>query len=201
MKNRDSLAFSLLEVMVAMAVLIVAIMGVLAALLASSQTQSHTRETEAAVRIINRQIAILQEMGYDAVRSDTGLKEFKDLVAKPLTGTGTERYDHFNETVFRSAGGGTRIEKAEYQLLTEAEATTLIPVDMDLDGTIDPTVDKYDLDRDGTAGEASGFGSGADQSDNTNYYLAPVRLRIWWKTKDKTRKIEFYTILYPKITS
>ncbi len=170
-RGRGRRTFSLIELVVATAVLTVALLGVLAAVAAAGRARQVTGETEAATRALQDLSEALRALGpaaaVDAAQAAPGWR--------PLDPADVAPGGPF-------AGLPTTTER-RVEVLDEAAATAALGL----------AAAPLDLDRDGTPGE-----EGAD-SAVADYRIAPLRLSVRWpQPGGGARQLDTLTVLYPR---
>jgi len=161
--RRSTLSFSLLEVMVAVAILLVAIMGTIGAMAVSSNLRVSTKQNELATQAVQQVLEQYRTKTLPNVITDANA----ELAGAPLYGASDEK---------ALGVGATR----NVYVLSEKETRLLLPTDTTYDGTIDAT-DTYDLDGDGTADENNGASTRADYVTAVSTGdIVPILIRIQW---------------------
>jgi len=191
--------FSLLEVMISMAILVVALFALLFALTSSSATRRQARVSSAVGQLI------LDRMEYcKSVGSLDLVTELSAAVASGEVGdftvTGTQEDFTITGT---SAGQPTQLRSARVvtDILDEATASLEMAVDLDGDGDlsdIDPD-DQYDLDGDLIKNE-SGFAADSASAGSflEDYDVFPVRITVTWTDNDnQLRSQQGWSVVYP----
>ncbi len=171
MRTPAKRSFTLVEVIVAVAILLIAIMGTIGAMAVSSNLRLSTKQNELATQALQEVLETYRGKDRPAIATDAAAE-----IAGAQLYTGTEE---------KALGvGATR----NVYLLSERECKILLPADLDYSGAIDdPNIaaellrddDAYDLDGDGTKNELH-----AD-SDRTTYHsstgrVIPILIRIQW---------------------
>lgn len=176
MMKRRTRGFTLLEVMIAVLVLVLAIFGVLAAINTSAISRQLSVDTERAAHIMQTELEKWRgfptniaaqgiwtavDSGGNANTPEASFSIGKDETGKPLLAKGV----------------------GVVRLLSEAEAETAFGLGA---GTLD-------LDGDGTNGEDDA------NSDRTQYQVVPLRITLTWTSISAgPRTAQTETILYPK---
>jgi len=176
---------TLIEVVVAAAVMAIAALAVMAAVASSSQLKQSTQATEAANRVLEDRVELL--------RAETEL----DQLATELTASAPAPFA-FAPTDAEIAPGGVyaglpKGTAGTIEILDENETQVTFGLDdgtVDLDG--DGAVDEVGLTTDSPPGDSS----------PTLYSILPLRLTLTWRTEaGKTLSQSVTTIVYPSDTT
>lgn len=178
MMRRRERAFSLLEIMMAMAVLAIAILGTIAAIASDGGVRSVTKETEIANRAIMRWVQHLRSRGVAGAAA-----EHRPLPGNPNAANPGLPGDPLGFLVGLPTGGaGASLRTV---VLCEADAQARFPMT--------PAQD-WDLDGDGVMNEPEGT------SDRAAYsILTPVEITVRWTPESggPEMRVTTYSMIYP----
>ena len=166
-------AFSMLEVLFSVAILSVAIFGVLAAVGANAQLRETTRASEAAAQFLRDHVDHYRSTGFDGVVPLAQSEDsWTNVPAASLRADG----------VYAGLPPGAQYR---VELLSEAEASA----------TFGHAATPLDLDHDGTAGED------ASESTPADYRIIPLRVTVRWSkgARGGTSTLVSSTFIYPTI--
>lgn len=161
-------SFTLVEVIVAVAILLIAIMGTIGAMAVASNLRLSTKQNEFATQALQQVIEEYRAMNKTNVVT-TALADPDSL------GAGVGR---LVQTTDQSAQRTLGVGALKYvYILSERECRLLIPSDTNYDDVIDAT-DTYDLDGDGIFDENDADSDRTLYTANTS--VIPVLIRIQW---------------------